>query len=114
MATTTSVPVKLIPIYPAADVAAVLRDELIRAVRAVARLKGFAVPKNDDDLLVAVIAIDSLTVVEILCSLDDILAFEVNECAVRAGGYNSIKEAIDDVIRRVEREWKKHHIGGAS
>jgi len=114
MATTTIVPVETLPIYPGVEVATALCDELITAVRAVARRRGQALPKEDDKLVIAVIEIDSLTVVEILCVLDEILAFEVGECAVRAGGYSSIKEAVDDVGRRVEREWKKHHNGGKS
>jgi len=38
-----------------------------------------------------------LSVVEILCVLDEILPFEVGESVVRAGGYGSIQEAVDDV-----------------
>jgi hypothetical protein len=100
--------------FPSAKVEAALRDELIVSVRAVARRKGIPLPPKDEDLVVASMEIDSLTLVEILCVLDDILPFEVGESAVQAGGYGSIREAVDDVVKRVEREWQKHQRGGKS
>ena len=109
---TTTVPALLATAYPAAQVAAVLRDALITAVRAIARIRGTAVPSRDDDLIVAVIEIDSLSVVEILNTLDELLGFEVGDYAVRPGGYNSISEAIDDVGKRIAKEWRRRH-GGA-
>lgn len=105
---------KTIPAYPAADVAATLRHELLGAIRRRFRRKGTALPKNDDDVVILTIEIDSLTVVELLSSLDDIMPFEVTECVVKAGGYMSIDAAVKHVTARVESKWKKHHGVGKS
>lgn len=94
--------------FPAATVEKALKDELLVSARAIARRKGLPLPTKDTDLLVAAVEIDSLTVVETLCVLDGILPFEVGENAVQAGGYQSIQEAVTDVLKRVEREWQKH------
>jgi hypothetical protein len=103
--------IKTIPPYPAAAVAAVLQYELVRAVRAMFRRKGQPLPKADDEVVVRAIEIDSLTVVELLCTLDDVLPFQVTECVVKAGGYSSIAVAVKHVVGRVESKWNKHHSG---
>lgn len=103
---------KPVPAYPKNDIAHALRGELIAAVRDMAARKGQALPPNDGDLVVLGVEIDSLTAVEILCVLDDLLPFMVGESVVRAGGYGSINEAVTHVVGRVEKEWGKHHQGG--
>ncbi len=103
---------KAIPPYPAEDVAAVLQDELLRTMRARARRKGQTLPKKDDEAVMQVIEIDSLTVVELLCSLDDILPFKATESVVKPGGYESVTAAVDHIVEGIERKWKKHHAGG--
>jgi len=82
------------------------------AIRRRYRRKGQPLPKDDDEVVILEIEIDSLTVVELLASLDDILPFTVTECVVKAGGYGSIIEAVKHVTGRVESKWKKHHGGG--
>lgn len=104
--------IKTTPKYPAEAVAAVLQDELLRAVRARLRRKGQALPKGDADVVVLAVEIDSLTVVELLSHLDDVLPFKVTECVVKAGGYGSISTAVKHVVGRVESKWNKHHSGG--
>jgi len=95
-----------IQVYPAIHVASALKRELIDSIRAIARRNGMVVPKNDGSLVAANVEIDSLSVIEILCVLDEILPFEVGESVVRAGGYGSIQEAVDDVTASVEKEHK--------
>jgi len=113
--TTVSAPtMKTIPAYPAAAVASVLRDELISAIRRRYRRKGTPLPKDDEAVVVLTLELDSLTVVELLSALDDILPFKVTERAVKAGGYGSIAEAVRHVTTRVESQWDKHHAGGKS
>lgn len=112
MATIAVPGAKTIPACPAGAVAAVLRHELIGAIRRRFRRKGTPLPKKDDEVVVMTIEIDSLTVVELLSSLDDILPFEVTESVVKAGGYNSIDAAVKHVTGRVESKWNKHHGGG--
>lgn len=57
------------------------------------------------------LGIDSLAVVEILCVLDDILLFEVNESVVRPGGYASVEDAVTHLSGRIEKQWRKYHEG---
>ena len=103
---------KTVPSYPAADVAAAMQEELVRAVRSRFRRKGRALPKADSEVVVLSMEIDSLTVVELLSHLDDLLPFNVTECVVKAGGYDSIESAVKHVVGRVETQWNKHHSGG--
>lgn len=112
MATIAVPGAKTIPAYPAVDVAAVLRNELLGAIRRLFRRKGTALPKTDDEVVIMTIEIDSLTVVELLSSLDDILPFEVTESVVKAGGYHSIEAAVKHVTGRIETKWNRYHGGG--
>jgi hypothetical protein len=111
MATTAAPLAKTVLPYPTDAVAAVLRDELLRAVRRRYKRKGEPLPKNDNEIVVLTIEIDSLTVVELLSNLDDILPFKVTECVVKAGGYDSIDAAVKHVTGRVATKWNKHHGG---
>jgi hypothetical protein len=112
MALTTAPITKTIPPYPAAAVAAVMQEELLRAVRSRFRRKQQPLPKADNEVVVLAVEIDSLTVVELLSNLDDILPFKVTECVVKAGGYGSIEAAVKHVVGRIETKWNKHHAGG--
>lgn len=98
--------------YPAVAVATVMQEELLRAVRSRFRRKKQSLPKADKEVIVLAVEIDSLTVVELLSTLDDVLPFKVTECVVKAGGYGSIDAAVKHVSRRIETKWNKHHAGG--
>jgi hypothetical protein len=113
MATTTKPPAKTIKPYPADAVADCLRDEFVKAVRDEAARSGQVLPENDDDLVGLPVEIDSLTAVENLCALDDILPFQVDESVVRAGGYDSVNEAINHIVGRIEGKWQEYHEGGS-
>jgi hypothetical protein len=102
--------VKTATAFPVDAVTNALRDKLITTAKRKAQL----IPTTPDELVNAAIEIDSLAVVEILCALDDILPFQADERVVRAGGYRSIKAAVDHVVGRVEQEWMKHQNGGKS
>jgi hypothetical protein len=114
MANTTAPTAQTIPPYPATAVAAVMQEELLRAVRSRFRRKGQPLPIADDEVVILAIEIDSLTVVELLSNLDDILPFKVTESVVKAGGYGSIEAAVKHVVIRVETRWNKYHKGGTS
>jgi hypothetical protein len=111
MASTAHSTTKTAPAYPAADVAAVLQGELLTAMRRRYKRKGIPLPKDDAEVVTKTIEIDSLTVVDLLASLDDILPFKVTECVVKPGGYNSIDAAVKHVTGRVEKKWNEHHAG---
>ena len=114
MAVTTAPITETVPPYPAAAVAAVMQEELLRAVRAGFRRKGQPLPLGDYEVVVLAVEIDSLTVVELLSNLDDILPFKVTESVVKAGGYGSIEAAVKHVVSRIETRWNKYHKGGKS
>jgi len=114
MASTTAPITQTIPPYPASAVAAVMQEELLRAVRSRFRRKGQRLPIADDEVVLLVVEIDSLTVVELLSNLDDILPFKVTESVVKAGGYGSIEAAVKHVVSRIETRWDKYHKGGKS
>jgi len=114
MASTTAPITQTIPPYPATAVAAVMQEELLRAVRSRFRRKGQPLPIADDEVVLLAVEIDSLTVVELLSNLDDILPFKVTESVVKAGGYGSIEAAVKHVVSRIEIRWNKYHKGGKS
>lgn len=112
MATITALAVtKVIPVYPATELAAALQEELVRAVRRRYRRKGLSLPKDDKTLVIMSIELDSLTVVEMIAVLDDLLPFNVTESVVKAGGYGSIAAAVRHVIGRVQKKWDEHYAG---
>lgn len=100
-----------VPDFPAERVVLELQQALVAASRSLAKRKGFELPPLDSDLVALSQEIDSLSVVELLSKLDELLPFKVTECVVKPGGYGSIASAIDDVTRRVKKKWEKHHAG---
>ena len=112
MANTTAPITQTIPPYPATAVAAVMQEELLRAVRSRFRRKGQPFLIADDEVVLLTIEIDSLTVVELLSNLDDILPFKVTESVVKAGGYGSIEAAVKHVASRIETKWNSYNKGG--
>ena len=111
MAVITAPTTKTIPAYPAAAVATAMQEELLRTVRARYRRRGTPLPKSDEEVIVLSVEIDSLTVVELLSTLDDILPFKVTECVVKAGGYESIAAAVKHIDGRIASKWDRHHKG---
>jgi hypothetical protein len=99
MASTTAPTTQTIPPYPATAVAAVMQEELLRAVRSRFRRKGQPLPIADDEVVLLAVEIDSL---------------KVTESVVKAGGYGSIEAAVKHVVSRIETRWNKYHKGGKS
>ncbi len=114
MANTTASIAQTLPPYPATAVATVMQQELVRAVRSRFQRKGQPLLIPDDELVLLTLEIDSLTVVELLSNLDDILPFKVTESVVKAGGYGSIEAAVKHVVSRIETKWNSYHKGGTS
>jgi hypothetical protein len=111
MANTSAPITRTVPPYPATAVATVMQEELVRAVRSRFRRKGKPLLPDDEVVFLAV-DVDSLTVVELLSNLDDILPFKVTESVVKAGGYGSIEAAVKHVVSRIDRKWNSYHKGG--
>jgi hypothetical protein len=99
--------------FPKAEVEARLREVLLNAALAEASLKGFELPSNPPGQAAAAVRLDSLEVVELLCDIEPIVGFELKDSLVRAGGYNSINQATEHLMPRIEMAWVKHASKGA-
>ena len=99
--------------FPAADIEACLREELLEALRDEAGLRGLPVPAWAAAAASMMIEMDSLVVVDLLCAVEPVLGFELREGLVRAGGYGSVDEAVAHLMPRIEREWTRRK-GGKS
>lgn len=95
--------------FPRAKVVAEITAQLLDHVKSEAAMKGYKVPATDALIIKAAIQIDSLVTVDILCTLDAILGFELPESVVRTGGYPSIDAAVSDLLPRIEKAWNKKH-----
>ncbi len=102
---------KTIAAFPAAEVEACLRDELIVAAEVEADLRGTSWPQEAEAQSAVLIRLDSLVVVGILCAIEPALEFELPESVVCAGGYRSVDQAIGCLMPRIEREWRKRRGG---
>lgn len=105
-ATIAPPPTKVAP-FPSTAVETKLRDELIEAVKIEASIRGVALPATPAGISKAVVQVDSLVVVSILCAVEPIVGFELPQNVVRAGGYASVEGAIEHLLPRLEKEWTK-------
>ncbi len=96
-----------VDVFPRQAVEALLRDELMGVAETEADINGFALPREPSVAAVAPVPMDSLAVVEILCSVEDVLGFQPKDATVRTGGYNSVQGALDHILPRLEQQWRK-------
>ena len=94
-------------VFPAVDVEAALRKELITAAKSAAELEGVSFPADPKAQAAASIQIDSLVVVQTLVAAEKPISFELRDHLVRAGGYTSVDEALGHLMPRIEKEWTK-------
>ncbi len=106
MATIVSPP-PAVAAFPGAAVEASLRDELIEAVKTEASIKGIPLPSAPAHIAKTAFQVDSLVVVDILCTVEPIVGFELPESVVRAGGYDSVDSAVAHLLPRIEKQWIK-------
>ena len=85
-----------------------LRDELMTAAATEAALHGNSLPATPAEAVLAAVSIDSLTTVDILCAVEPVLEFKPADATVWAGGYHSIQDALNHLLPRLERQWRKH------
>lgn len=93
-------------LFPKEALELVLRDELMLAAEVEATLHGVKLPSSLDAAVTAPIPMDSLVVVELLCAIEPILGFAPADATVRTGGYNSVQDALDHLMPRLERQWR--------
>jgi hypothetical protein len=101
------------PAFPAAAVEAKLRERLIDLVDGTASMTGITLSNDLAAKCKAVIQIDSLDVVDVLCAVERVVGHELKDSIVRAGGYQSIEEALGHVMPRIEKSWNKHQEKGS-
>lgn len=86
-------------VFPLLEVESRLRRELEKARDESRVLKGEWEP-----------ALDSLRMVSVCLTLEDIFDFELApERLVRKGGYISVDEALQDMTSRARQLWSEHH-----
>ncbi len=93
--------------FPAAEVAACLIAELIEAAKMEAGIREINVPPTTVEQCAMQISIDSLVVVELLVAVEPILGFELKDSVVKPGGYNSVDEAKNHLMPRIQKEWMR-------
>jgi hypothetical protein len=99
--------------FPVAEVTASLLAELTLLAESEAQVRGLELPKAPGALLKMAIPLDSLSVVDVLCSVEPVLGVPLKDSLVRTGGYGSIEAAIDHLMPRLEAVWTKQNGGAA-
>lgn len=95
--------------FPGVAVEASLRAELLKAAESIAAIHGVAMPAGIGQQFSMSIQLDSLAVVDLLCSVEPVLGgMQLKDHIVKAGGYGSIDEAVGHLMPRIEKEWTKH------
>ncbi len=94
--------------FPKAAVEARLGEVLLGAAQSDASMKGTTFPNDEGGKCAASVRLDSLNVVSLLCDVEPIVGFELKDNLVRAGGYNSVNEAMDHLMPRIEKAWEKN------
>ena len=56
--------------------------------------------------------IDSLVVVELICTVEEQLGLELPASFAPRGGYNSADECIRDLLKKSEEVWNQRNAGG--
>lgn len=105
--TTVTLPAPACTSFPTAAVTSCLRDELIRAIRSEASVKGIALPDDPAAIINTAFQIDSLVVVSILCNVEPLIGFDLVESVVRVGGYESVENALKHLCSSIEAQWNK-------
>jgi acyl carrier protein len=93
--------------FPAAKVKEALMSELTRAVTSSLKRHGMSVPKTEKELAAKAFVLDSLRTIDILITIEDVVGKELPDSIVRAGGYNSINDALDHLLPNIEKFWNK-------
>ena len=93
--------------FNAAAVEAALRDALISNVQSQAELYGVDLPDTLSGVSKQAVVIDSLVVVEILTVAEPLIGAELPQKLVKEGGYDSVDQAIENLMPKIEKIWQK-------
>jgi hypothetical protein len=99
--------------FPLAAVEAKLREELLGVAHSAADMHSIALPTDPVAQSAAAIQLDSLAVVDVLLSVEQIVGCTLKDHIVKAGGYSSINSAIEHLTPRIKSAWDKHAAKGS-
>jgi len=97
--------------FQAAAIEAALRDALISNVQDQATIYGVELPESLIDVSKKSVSIDSLIVVEILCAVESLVGSELPQKLVKEGGYESVDQAVENLMPQIEKVWQKNQKG---
>lgn len=97
--------------FKAAEVEAALRDALISNVQSQAELYGVDLPETLSGVSKQAVVIDSLVVVEILSVAEPLIGAELPQKLVKEGGYDSVDQAVENLMPKIEKVWQKKQKG---
>lgn len=101
------------PPFPADEIEVCIRDFLAKEVAMQAELLGTEGTSGiDNGRIGPEPLIDSLMVVEMLIELELKMPSPLPDSLVRPGGYDSIDEAINDLLLKLESRWRRHYEEG--
>ena len=99
--------------FPLAAVEAKLREELLGVAESAAAMHSITLPSDPIAQGAAAIQLDSLAVVDVLLSVEQIVGCTLKDHIVKAGGYSSINSAIEHLTPRIKSAWDKHAAKGS-
>jgi hypothetical protein len=109
----TLVKTGIITNFPLAAVESKLREELLGVAESAATMHSITLPSDPVAQGAAAIQLDSLAVVDVLLSIEDIVGCTLKDHIVKAGGYSSINSAIEHLTPRIKSAWDKHAAKGS-
>lgn len=99
--------------FPLTAVEAKLREELLGVAESAAAMHSLTLPSDPIAQCAAAIQLDSLAVVDVLLSVEEIVGCRLKDHIVKAGGYCSINSAIEHLTPRIKSAWEKHAAKGS-
>ena len=99
--------------FPLAAVESKLREELLGVAESAAAMHSITLPPDPAAQCAAAIQLDSLAVVDVLLSVEEIIGCTLKDHIVKAGGYSSVDSAIGHLTPRIKSAWEKHAAKGS-
>jgi hypothetical protein len=90
-----------------------LREELLGVAQSAADMHSIALPADPAAQCAAAVQLDSLAVVDVLLSVEEIVGCTLKDHIVKAGGYSSVNSAIEHLTPRIKSAWGKHAAKGS-